>query len=305
VETLVVVAVIGGVASLLLPAVQQARESARGMVCQNNLRQIGVGLQNFHAARDFFPTTVSGSGARHFWGAQILPYLDENPLAGIYDYKVRWDDIKNREAVQTTLTFMVCPATPGGPLQHPQFKKSGTPTWGAAAADYAGSTGPSSSLWTAPAVVSYPEPQTLDGFFKGAIKPGEKGRRIRDISDGSSKTVAAFEAAARPQVWAFGRIIPNSGLVSSTTSNYVSQCGWADTNQFDVKGFKPDAVSQYKSPGPSLINGGNNAGIYAFHPSGANLLFVDGSTRFVEQAASADVVAALLTAQAGDNVSQP
>jgi hypothetical protein len=116
VETLVVVAVIGGVASLLLPAVQQVRESARGMVCQNNLRQIGVGLQNFHAACDFFPTTLSGSGARHFWGAQILPYLEENPLAGIYDYKVVWNNIKNREAVQTTLTFMVCPATPGGPL---------------------------------------------------------------------------------------------------------------------------------------------------------------------------------------------
>ena len=52
VETLVVVAVIGGVASLLLPAINQARESARGMTCQNNLKQIGIGLHGFHTARD-------------------------------------------------------------------------------------------------------------------------------------------------------------------------------------------------------------------------------------------------------------
>lgn len=305
VELLVVTAIIGGLAGLLLPAVQQVRESARRTQCLNNLKQIGLGIQNFHTSRGFFPTTVSGNGAVHYWAAQILPYMEENPLAAIYDYTVAWNNVKNRTAVQTTLGFMCCPAAPFGPLQNSKFK-TGNPAWGAAATDYAGSTGPSSTLWTtAPATIASPQPKVIDGFFKGSIAPSGKGRQMRDIGDGASKTVAVFEAAGRPQVWAFGTMIPDSGLVTSVTGKYVTFCGWADPNQFDVKGFQPDATNRYKSPGPTLINGCNNAGIYAFHPGGANLLFVDGSTTFVLAAATADVVAAMLTAQGEEIVTTP
>jgi prepilin-type N-terminal cleavage/methylation domain-containing protein len=115
VELLVVVAIVGSLTSFLLPAVQQAREAARRTHCINNLKQVGIGLHNFHAARDFFPTNVSGNGARHYWAAQMLPYLDANPLAGIYDYTVACNDIKNQSAVQTPVGFMNCPAVPGGP----------------------------------------------------------------------------------------------------------------------------------------------------------------------------------------------
>jgi prepilin-type processing-associated H-X9-DG protein len=311
VEMLVVVAVIGGLASLLLPAVQQARESARGMVCQNNLKQIGIGFQNFHSARDCFPNNVSAGTIRHHWCAQILPYLDDAPLAGIYDYTVRFDDAKNMQAVQTPVAFMTCPATPGGPRQHPRFKTS-SPTWAAAVADYAGSDGPSGALWNAPAVVSYPKPANWDGFLKGSTTPGEKGRRIRELTDGTSKSIAVFESAGRPQVWAFGSMVPDSGLFTSSpvSTKYAALCGWADTNQIAARGFKRDATqtdpaNQYKSPGPMMINGSNNLGIYAFHPGGAQLLFADGAVRFVAEGTSADVVAALLTIKAGDAVTVP
>ena len=309
VETLVVIAIIGTLTGILLPAVQQAREAGRRSQCLNNLRQIGIGIHNYHSARDCFPAAVSGNGARHYWIAQILPYLEENPLAAIYDYTVACNDIKNLPAVQTTVGFTVCPATAGGPRQHPKFK-TGTPTWWAATSDYAGSTGPSSTLWTAPATVSYPLPTVIDGFFKGPIKPGARGRRIRDITDGTSTSIAAFECSGRPQVWYFGRMVPDSGLSTSVTSKYVLLCGWADPNTYDVKGFQldlsqADPATQYKSPGPNLINGSNNYGIYAFHPAGANVLFVDGSTRFVEESAAANVVAAQLTVQGGDAASGP
>ena len=304
VELLVVVAITGTLVGMLLPAVQQAREAARRTQCISNLRQIGIGFQNFHSARDCFPATVSTGVVRHNWTAQILPYMEENPLASIYDYTVLWNHVNNRTAVQTTLGFMCCPSNPAGPLQHPKFK-TGSPAWGAAAADYAGSNGPNTKLWTtAPVTVSYPKPN-IDGFFKGTVKPGEKGRRMRDFTDGSSQTVAVFEAAGRPQVWAFGTKIPDSGLVTSVTGNYVTLCGWADMNQFDVEGFQPDATKRYKSPGPTLINGSNNGGIYAFHPGGADLLFVDGSTRFISDSVTVDVVAAMLTAQGMDAVTVP
>ncbi len=135
IELLVVIAIIAILIALLLPAVQQAREAARRTQCKNNLKQIGLALQNFHATYDAFPGAVSGTlngvTATHYWGAQILPYVDQNPLAGIYDYTVRFNDAKNQAAVQYPLSFMSCPSTPGRPIDHPRFKLASSTSPGA------------------------------------------------------------------------------------------------------------------------------------------------------------------------------
>lgn len=307
VEMLVAVAIIAGLAALLMPGVLAVREAARRTQCGNNLRQIGIGFHQYHAARDCFPNNVSAGPIRHHWCAQILPYLDERPLADRYDYRVRFDDATNMAAVQTPLAFMTCPSTPGGPRQHPRFKTT-SPSWSAAAADYAASDGPSASLWNAPAVVSYPRPNNWEGFLKGATVAGGRGRRMREITDGTSKSIAVVESAGRPQVWAFGELVPDSGRFDSSpvSTKYAPLCGWADTNQFAVRGFRRDATqvdpaNRYKSPGPTMINASNNFGIYGFHPGGAATLFVDGAVRFSDADASADVVAAQLTIQAADD----
>lgn len=314
VEVLVVIGIIGVLAGLLLPAVQQARESARQSQCLNNFKQIGVGLHNFHNARESFPTAVSGalvsgSSGSYYWCSQILPYLEETTLAGVYDYTVSFNDVRNMAAVQTTVGFMNCSSSPVRPLQHPKFK-TGTPSWWAATADYAASNGPSTTLWNAPAVVSFAKPSNTDGFLKGTVKPGVRGRKLGDILDGTSKSIAIFESAGRPQVWGFGAMVPDSGLASSPTAKYVLLCGWADSNEVLVKGFQqdltqPDLSSQIKSPGPQMINGSNNYGVYAFHPGAAGFLFADGSARLLDVTTSADVVAAMLTIKAGDAVTSP
>jgi prepilin-type N-terminal cleavage/methylation domain-containing protein/prepilin-type processing-associated H-X9-DG protein len=92
VELLVVIAIIGILIALLLPAVQAAREAARRSQCVNNLKQLGVGLQNYHDVNRSFPYGKGGTGTCNGWGYQsgncsrvsgfipLLPFIEQQPL---------------------------------------------------------------------------------------------------------------------------------------------------------------------------------------------------------------------------------
>src|SRR5688500_7163189 len=85
VELLVVIAIIGVLVSLLLPAVQAAREAARRSQCTNNLKQLGLGMQNFHDTKKELP---SGSVSAYYgtWLPQILPFIEQQQLAAQYTF---------------------------------------------------------------------------------------------------------------------------------------------------------------------------------------------------------------------------
>jgi prepilin-type N-terminal cleavage/methylation domain-containing protein len=85
VELLVVIAIIGTLVGLLLPAVQAARESARATQCRNNMKQVGLALQNFHDARKSFPhgariPVTTASQGNWNWRVDILPFMEEASL---------------------------------------------------------------------------------------------------------------------------------------------------------------------------------------------------------------------------------
>ena len=82
VELLVVIAIIGVLVSLLLPAINAAREAARRTECTNNLRQLGLALANYHGANKRFPTGVAGGEVArpeqgYGWAVALLPFLEE------------------------------------------------------------------------------------------------------------------------------------------------------------------------------------------------------------------------------------
>ena len=101
---LVVIAIIGILVALLLPAIQAAREAARRSQCANNLKQISLATLNFHDARKGMPPMRIVDGDRT-WMGLILPYLEEAQVADLWDYKLGcfYDQTyKCRTAIVTT-----------------------------------------------------------------------------------------------------------------------------------------------------------------------------------------------------------
>ena len=118
VELLVVIAVIGMLVALLLPAVQAAREAARRAHCQNNLKQIGLGLQQYHDQHEVFPIGciewrrwLSTTGRQLAWSAYLLPFLEQQPLYDRLDLSKPFDDPVNANPASTVLSVYVCPSS--------------------------------------------------------------------------------------------------------------------------------------------------------------------------------------------------
>jgi prepilin-type N-terminal cleavage/methylation domain-containing protein/prepilin-type processing-associated H-X9-DG protein len=112
IELLAVIAIIGTLIGLLLPAVQRARESGRRMHCTNNLKQMGVALTSYEQAKKRFPPGNDQLGSRlHAWSSFILPFLEQSAVSDRIDYTKPWDDpASNLSKVDITIPTYVCPS---------------------------------------------------------------------------------------------------------------------------------------------------------------------------------------------------
>jgi type II secretory pathway pseudopilin PulG len=122
---LVVIAIIGILISLLLPAVQMAREAARRSKCLNNLKQLGLAFQNYHGVYNTFPPGALSTSAGEFghsWLVRILPYLEEENVYNEFDQlgsvtgrllpdSQPWNR-RNRDLLQSVqFSWMFCPSS--------------------------------------------------------------------------------------------------------------------------------------------------------------------------------------------------
>ena len=192
VELLVVIAIIGILVALLLPAVQQARESARRIQCTNNLKQVGLAVVIHEESKKNYPNGRDSSLQDSVsWAFRILPYMEEQAMFDAHDPTKRVDDPANSVSMRTPVSSYFCPSR-RAPTNARNFDDNGSPSLAPASAaggDFAANAG-ANFHYT-------PGEDPVDNTFAGPIFSGSK-IRSRMVSDGLTKTFAVGERHIPP-----------------------------------------------------------------------------------------------------------
>jgi prepilin-type N-terminal cleavage/methylation domain-containing protein/prepilin-type processing-associated H-X9-DG protein len=326
IELLVVIAIIGILVSLLLPAVQAARDAARRTECSNQLKQLALGMTHYHDTYKTFPFAFMVDLANlnaQVWGTRILPYIEQTAMAEQYDSRVpAFDQAENfgfdsaaaqlnRRLIQKTLPVFVCPSAPGANrTYHGELPadalQSGVPplslTWRAAPADYCVTPGVQGDF----AELAYAG--HVPGPLLGAIQPiggpfGMRSSRIADIQDGASKTIMIGERVGGPDIYpkALEAVLPPMAKLANGG-------GWGDilNGEHYLEGALFDG---WPGPngGPCAINCTNRrgGGFFSFHPGVCQFAFCDGSVHAINETIDAFTFASMITRNNEESWSLP
>jgi prepilin-type N-terminal cleavage/methylation domain-containing protein len=283
-ELLVVIAVIGILIAILLPAIQAAREAGRRISCQNNQKQIALALLNYHDTYETFPPNrIVNPG--HNWVTLILNQMEQGTIHRIYRMDLPWSDVQNQPAISTRIKPLICPSCPSGQARRDQL----TSNCYAAISDYA-ATGMGIEAYTANGLTP---PGNLQGILAGVT-----GMPLAAVEDGASNTFLVMEDAGRPELWIRGRIrgpkdTSNGCSNGDALGGRVTGAGWADPlSGFAVHSFADTGLI---CPGPCILNCTNDNEPFSFHPGGLIASYADGSARFVSESIALRVFAAQVT----------
>ena len=320
VELLVVIAIIGTLVGLLLPAVQAAREAVRRSNCQNNMRQLGIALQNYESGKKALPPAFPGDlkglytgypAYFHSWSvlAQLNPYLEQTTIANTMDLSLPMYDPansfnvfpQNKTACATLVSLFVCASDLGQPVSSAYGVTNMAPT------NYAfcigsgtnGGTGSLGSPWNADGAFQAKVPVALsrirDGLSKTAAMSesilGAGTENANGSAPGGSDTAYAYLTVGTP--------LSEANRSAATSWNVSNRRGfmWASGeircntyNHYDTPNSPNyDCITNDLTPGPGQYTAVGFRAARSRHTGGVNLLAADGSLRFTADSVDASV----------------
>ncbi|MEX2172110.1 MAG: DUF1559 domain-containing protein [Pirellulales bacterium] len=332
VELLVVIAIIGILVALLLPAVQAAREAARRSQCQNNIKQIGLGLVNFHDVYGHFPVGgevgftrdqsnryvpggLPGNGSGGFanvhqsWMAWILPFVEEQAVAD----QIPPDNttapimvwvMSRPDQLIPVIGLFRCPSDDyERDLPHSNYTGSMGPTCISSGFCSFNQFACESPYWEntsidhgLPDSCGPGKPCPLHGMFTrwGAIRV-----KLKEVTDGTSKTIMVGEK--RPAYEGHSAVVaraPSVGWWAGTNSGYA----FGNTIVPINFAINPDQTN-CTPPNFHKSNYNTSAGFSSHHTGGALFVLVDGSVQFINE--SIDQLTLNLVGHKSDGVPFP
>jgi len=264
---LVVIAIIGVLVALLLPAVQAAREAARRAQCVNNLKQIGLSMHNHHDTYGRLPVGMAGSmnssgapaaGWGWAWGSYILPFMEQQNLYTTISQPTENLFVDNgynatahiANAMTASIDGFVCPSAANPEIQGGQSSQN-----------YAGNAG---SNWTSGDTSA--QTYNTNGVLLFG-NPKTDGLRFSAITDGTSSTLLVAE---------------KTGIDAASP-----RCNWCSCNaifsQHMDDGVGTNEASEHVGTTYLAFNANNEIAFHSFHPGGINGVLVDGSVRFLPE----------------------
>ena len=326
VELLVVITIIGILIALLLPAVQAAREAARRMQCQNNLKQVALGVLNYESGFNVLPpgglALSSGLYYGTSWWVRILPYLEAGNVTQYYDYTLGgwiWYNTPAQTVLENTkFPFMYCPSSTLPSLilnaDTGQLSYLGR-EFNIQCATYAGIAGAADG--SRPNIYSATQRDTFatrGWVSEGGVLIMFRAISISEVTDGTSNTLVVGEqsdwlspAGPIPTNWSAPTSMCDAGDCRSDC-NHGFPMGPAPPSDYDNRTFNVTTVYHpinYKSTtGYGIKNNcGPNSPIQSVHPGGANVALVDGSVQFLSASLDITTLRCLATRNDGQTVS--
>lgn len=284
IELLVVIGILAVLMGLLLPAVQRVRDAALRVKCQNNLRQIGLAVHQYHNTDGAFPPGVSsGQPYRYMsWLTRILPYLEQEALWRQADAAYKQDPsilpyvAPPHYGFSTPVALFSCPSDGLADTAHNTYEAR------------------------RPALTDYHGVSGTDLFARDGVLYVDSRVRMGDITDGTTNTLLAGERPPSPDFW-YGWWYAAQGLMGTGTGDMV----------LGVRERNPGGPYVWYCPGGPYHFGPGRLDqecdmfhYWSQHIGGANFLFADAAVHYLSYSADS-VLPALATRASGETASLP